>query len=110
MSMHYVTESDAIDTYTLPTIWVEEFTALEVAETMEEEIWQFGKRPEFRLASMNGRVRDAMLQAMIKELDIIGGYMFCSCLPGCLPDSTWEGPFPTRDEAVATARNLYSDE
>jgi hypothetical protein len=100
----YSTESDAMDTHKLPNIWVTQLTAHEVAESMEDEILEFSKRPEYRLASMNAQTRDAMLDAMVEELGITGGWCWAYCLPGCLPDSSFFGPFPTYAEAEADAK------
>lgn len=33
------------------------------------------------------------------------GYYWCSCFPGCLPDSDPIGPFSTEAEAIADARD-----
>ena len=109
MSMYYANESDETSPYTLPSVWITQFTALEIAETMADDIYAFSKRPAFRLASMNGRVRDAMLEAIVDELEITGGFMWCVCLPGCLPDSDWTGPFATEADALADARDVLAD-
>ena len=109
MSMYYANETDETSTHTLPSVWITHFTALEIAETMEDDIHAFSKRPAFRLASMNGRVRDAMLEAIVDELEVSGGFMWCVCLPGCLPDSDWSGPFATETDALADARNVLAD-
>lgn len=37
------------------------------------------------------------------------GYYVCACLPGCLPDSEWSGPFDTFEAAVSYWRDLFSD-
>ena len=110
MSMHYATDAAASDLYTLPNILVTQFTAHEIAETLEDGIYEFSKRQEFRLASMNGTVRDRMLDAMVDELNLEAGFMWCLCFPGCLPDTEWSGPFPTHAEALADAREQLADE
>lgn len=109
MSMHYATEADANDKWTLPNIWITQFTAEEIAETMEDDIYAFTKRPEFRLAFMNSDVRDRMIAAMVDELELDGGFMWCVCLPGCLPDSDWYGPFRSHAEALQDARDTMGD-
>lgn len=108
MSYHYATDADASDPYTLPNIQVWEFTAHEVAEGMEEEIWEYSRKPVYKAASMNGRVRDRMLDAIIADYDVRGGFMWAVCFPGCLPDSEWSGPFPSREEALADARGMLA--
>lgn len=105
----YSKDTDATDTHTLPNVWVAQLTAHEVAESMEEEIWQFSKRPEYRLASMNSRTRDAMLDAMVEEMDITGGWCWAYCFPGCMPDSSFYGPFLTYAEAEADAKTNAED-
>jgi hypothetical protein len=110
MSHHYVTEADASSPYTLPNIWVAQFTAHEVAEGMEDEIRQYSRMPQHRLASMNSTVRERMLEVIISDLEIRGGFMWCVCFPGCLPDSEWNGPFPTYAEALADAREQLAED
>lgn len=109
MSMHYANETDARDPYTLPIILIQQFTAHEIAETMEDELYEFSKRHEFRLSSMNRRVSEKMLDAMVEELEIDGGYMWCVCFQGCLPDSSWYGPFRSHAEALQDARDIMGD-
>jgi hypothetical protein len=50
-----------------------------------------------------------MITDMIEELGIVGGWAWCYCLPGCLPDSSWSATFATYDEAVADAKESASD-
>jgi hypothetical protein len=107
--MYYATESDEQAPHALPNILVTRFTAYEIAETMYDEIHEYSKRHNFRIADMNGRIRDAMLEAIVEELEVTGGFMWCVCLPGCLPDSEWSGPFATEEEAVADARAVLND-
>ena len=38
-----------------------------------------------------------------------GGYMYCFCFPGCLPDSDWFGPFDSEEAALKNARQLHGD-
>jgi len=104
MTQFYTDESRETETHALPDAEVFQLTAREAAEYCEEDIYQFSKRHEFRLASMNSRDRDAMFDAMIEELGITGGWFYWFCFPGCLPDSTPFGPFDTRQEAIDAAR------
>jgi len=108
--MEYSTDERARDKWSLPDILIQQFSAEEVAEGMEDDVWQFSKRHEFRLASMNPRTRDKMLAAMVDELGISGGYMYAYGSPGCMPDSSWFGPFPTYAEALAEARAMADGE
>ncbi len=77
-----------------------QLTAEEVAETMEDEIYSLMKRPEFRLAGMNSCVREKMIETLIEENGIEGGWFYWYCFPGCLPEGSPVGPFETCDEAV----------
>lgn len=110
MSHHYVTETDASSPYTLPSISVCQFTAHEVAEGMEDEVWEYSRKDEFRMAHMNGRVRERMLDAIVADYDVRGGFMWAVCFPGCLPDSEWSGPFPSYAEALADAREQLAED
>jgi hypothetical protein len=92
------------DPIALPDIEVFELTASEVAAMDEEAVSEFMARPEFRLAAMNSSVRDKMLDAMVEELNISGGWFYWFCFPGCLPDSEPYGPFESKEDALAEAR------
>ena len=37
------------------------------------------------------------------------GYYWCTCLPGCMPDSEPNGPFKTKTAAVDDAERQYLD-
>lgn len=106
MTQAYSNPDRESDAYALPDIEVFEMTAAEVAASAayEDEQYEFMKRHEYRLASMNSRARDAMIDAMIAELGITGGYFYWYCFPGCLPDSDPIGPYATRKEALAAAQ------
>lgn len=95
----------------LPDVEVFELTAAEVAASAayEDEQWEFMRRPEFKLATMNGRIRERMFDAMVDELGITGGWFWQSCFPGCLPDSDAFGPFETAADALADARTSTAD-
>lgn len=110
MGQEYSTKSRASDPHTLPDIEVFELTAVEQAERMEEELEEFMGRREYRLATMNSGVRARMLDAMVEELGIEGGWFWWACFPGCLPDSEPMGPFPTYKEALADARDDWHEE
>jgi len=97
------------DDYVLPNIEIFQLTASEVAETMEDELHEFSRRHEFRLAGMNSRARAQMIDAMIEELGIVGGWFYQACFPGCLPDGEPFGPFATFDDAKEDAIVSYAD-
>jgi hypothetical protein len=94
----------ASDPHALPDIEVFELTAAEIAVMDEDTVADYMRRPEFRLAAMNGRVRERMVDAIVEEEGLTGGYFWWSCFPGCLPDGQPMGPFATADEALADAR------
>ena len=104
MSQAYSDPTREDDPHALPNIETLELTALEVAEMEEDLIWEYMRRHEYRLASMNGKVREAMLDAIVDEEQITGGWYWWSCFPGCLPDSEPMGPFQTEAEALADAQ------
>jgi hypothetical protein len=47
--------------YSLPDIEVFELTAVEAAEQEEELIWEYSKRPEFKLCYTNNRISNGRL-------------------------------------------------
>ena len=106
----YSSPKRASDPYSLPDVEVFQLTAAEAASQDEDLVYEYMKRPEFRLASMNSHTREAMLDAIVKEEGITGGWFWWTCLPGCLPDSCAFGPFATRSEALADAQKNSSDE
>ena len=81
-----------------PEVHVFEQTASEVAAQDEDAVWEYLKRPEFRLATMNGRDRERMLDAMVAELGITGGWYY-----RISDDGVNDGPFETRREAQTAA-------
>lgn len=97
------------DPHSLPDIEVFQLTAREVAERDEDRIHEFMKRREFRLASMNGRTRDAMFDAMIEEDGIEGGWFYWYCFPGCMPDSEPYGPYESAAAALKAAQDEASE-
>ena len=100
----YSDPSRSDDPYALPDVEVFQLTAIEVAEREDDLIDEYQRRHEYRLAGMNSRVREALLEAIVDEQQITGGWYWWSCFPGCLPDSDPEGPFPTEADALDDAR------
>jgi len=88
----------------LPDIELFELTASEVAAMDDDLVWEYMKRPEFRLGAMSGRVWRRMLDAIVEEEGITGGWFWQACFPGCLPDGSPVGPFATRVDALEDAR------
>lgn len=93
------------DPHALPDIEVFQLTSNEAAELDENMIYEYSRKHEFRLAGMNSRTREAMLDAIVANEGITGGWFWWTCMPGCLPDSAPMGPFKTHDEALADARD-----
>jgi hypothetical protein len=112
MGQFYSNAARESDPHALPDCEAFELTAEEIAASSayEDEQYEFMRRHEFRLATMNTRVREEMIAAMISELGITGGWYYHYCRPGCLPDSDPFGPFESRDAAIADARENAPDD
>lgn len=95
--------------WSLPDCEAFTMTAEECAETMEDEIYELMKRKEFRLALINSRVREKMMETLIEENAIKGGWFYQHCFPGCLPEGDPVGPFATRDDAVKACQEEASN-
>jgi hypothetical protein len=105
MTQFYSTPARAADPHALPDCEVFQLTAEEVAELDEDTIAEYMREDEFRLASMNRATRDKMIDRIIEDNEITGGWFYWHCLPGCLPDSLPIGPFDTHHEAIAAAQD-----
>src|SRR3954463_10272056 len=92
------------DEHALPNIEVFEWTAREYAAQDETLVWEYSRRHEYRLAGMNSRVTELMIDAIVEEQNITGGWFYWYCLPGCLPDTEAVGPFGSYAEALQDAR------
>lgn len=95
--------------WSLPDCEAFTMTAEEFAETMQDEIYNLMKRKEFRLASMNSRVREKMIETLIEENAIKGGWFYWFCFPGCLPEGDPMGPFATYGDAVKACQEEASN-
>lgn len=104
MPQAYSNPERETDEHALPDLELFQLTAREVAEQDEDMVYEYMKRYEFRQASMNSKTREAMFDAMIEEEDIIGGWFYWYCFPGCMPDSLATGPFASYKEALADAQ------
>lgn len=104
MAQHYSNPKRENDKWSLPDVETFQLTAAEVAERDEDMIREYMKRHEFRLAGMNSRDRERMIDAMVEENGIEGGWFYWFCLPGCMPDNDAIGPFKTQADALADAR------
>lgn len=110
MAYIYSSDARARSSHALPDVEVFQLTAQEIAATMDDEVSEYLRRPEFRLATMNNATRERMLDAMVRDLGIQCGWFWQACFPGCLPDGPPMGPFDTRDEAIDDARANAQDE
>jgi hypothetical protein len=109
MSQHYSNPERESNPTALPDLEVFELTAIEAAALDEDAVYEYSKRHEYRLASMNSTVQAMMLGAMVDELGIAGGWFCWYCFPGCLPDGPAIGPFKTHAAALACAREDCAD-
>ena len=109
MSQHYSNPERESDPHALPGIQIFELTAREAAEQDEDMVYEYMKRHEFRLASMNSKIREKMFDVMIEQNGITGGWYWWSCFPGCLPDGPANGPFATHAKALADAQSDLDD-
>lgn len=104
--MFYTDPTRQADSYSLPDARVYQLTAREVVEQDVELIREYMRRYEYRLAGFSSRVSDAMLDKIVDQEGITGGWFFDFCVPGCLPDSQPFGPYATHDEAISAARDM----
>jgi hypothetical protein len=104
MPQAYSDPSRESDDHALPDLEIFQLTAAEIAAQDEELVSEYMKRREFRLAGFNYRDREKMIDAIIEEEKITGGWFYWYCFPGCLPDSEMIGPFKTYQEALKDAR------
>lgn len=97
------------DTYSMPNAEVFQLTAHEAAELDEDTIRIYLRKHEHRLATMNSKAREAMLDAIVENESIEGGWFFHFCFSGCLPESSPFGPYPTQSAAIEAARDMAND-
>lgn len=102
----YSNPQDETNPHKLPDVQISQFTAAEVAAWDDDSIHEFMKRHEFRMASMDSRAREKMIDAIVEENGIKGGWCFQFCFPGCLPESSPFGPYETYQEAVEAAQSF----
>lgn len=95
------------DKWSLPDCEVWQATAEEIAETMEDEIRQARRLKGFELASVNDFIRQKLLEYIVREHGVQGGWVYQFCFPGCMPESGIFGPFTTRDEAIDDCRENF---
>lgn len=105
MPQAYSNPERAKDPHALPDIEIFEMLPEEVAAFDEDLIYEYMKRHEFRLATMNTQVRIKMIDQIIKDHNIRGGWFWWACFPGCLPDGQPTGPFDTYQEALNDAQS-----
>lgn len=106
MPYEYSNPERESDEYALPNIEIFQLTAQECAAADEDLVYEYMKRHEFRLAGMNSRTREKMLDAIVENEGIKGGFFWQACFPGCLPDGEAVGPFETYAEAKADSQEF----
>lgn len=85
-------------------IHVYQLTAEDIAAQDQDLVYEYSKRHEFRLCYMNSRTRDAMLDAMVNEQGIRGGWFYR------IGDNGFEnGPYDTAREARDAAEKEQAD-
>ena len=131
MSTHYIDPARANEPYYLPTLWVVRFgfssdavdavnlfqgppPEANAAGVIEGGDYQ-GETYEDARAMFEREARECPCdQADGGDLDDHGpdcaGWYVCVCIPGCLPDSSWHGPFATEEAAVAKGRAFFGEE
>jgi hypothetical protein len=92
------------DPTALPDVEVFQLTAAEVAELDDDMLYEYAQKHRFRAASISPRVREQMIDAMIADNGIEGGWFYHACFPGCLPDGPPIGPYPTANDAKKAAQ------
>jgi len=107
MAQHYSDPERERDTWSLPDVETFQLTAHEVAETMEDEIYQGLK--QFPLATMNSREREKLLDWIVEEYSVRGGWFYWFCFPGCMPEGPAMGPYKTQAAALKAARAEVSE-
>jgi hypothetical protein len=105
MSQHYSDQNREAEEHALPDLETFELDAREAAALDDDMAWEYTKRPEFRLATMDSKVREEMFATMIEEQGITGGWFYWFCFPGCLPDGPPFGPFESERDALRDARD-----
>ena len=85
MAHVYVNEKQENDKWSLPTLWVTTLTHEEALAQWEDPS---EAEPYLNLA----------------------GWYFCTCLPGCYPDSMFYGPYPTEEKAIEEGRDYFGDD
>ena len=75
-----------------------QLTAAEVAVLDEEMVFEYTRKHEYRLANMSGRVCEQMIDAMVADNNIEGGWFYT------LEDGIQVGPFESYADAKADAR------
>ncbi len=106
MTQAYSDPSRESDPHALPDVEVFQLTATEVAALDEDTLYEYAKRHEFRTAFMSGSTMTRMLDAIVEEESINGGWFWQACFPGCLPDGPPNGPFASHAEALADAQDI----
>ncbi len=90
MTHYYLDENDANSDWTLPNVWITQFTTNELQEYFNSQTEWTGYEAE-------------------NAEETTARFMACFCMPGCLPDSDWNGPFDTEQEAINYMRDMHAE-
>ena len=117
MSQHYLDEKRADEPHYLPCLWVTSFGPFTDKPEYPEPDASEGNDDEYNDARRLWT--DAARECPCRhedggDLDDHGagcaGWYACVCIPGCLPDSSWAGPYKTEDVAVKGGRALFGED
>ena len=106
MSQFYSNPEREVDTYAMPNCEVFQLTAIEAAEMDEDTIYDYMKLKKHRLAGMNSKAREKMLEAIVEDYGLKGGWYYHYCFS---PECTAFGPYASKDEAIHAAREDGAD-
>jgi hypothetical protein len=107
MPRFYSDTSREGDKWSLPDAEVFELTPQEQIESglWEDELWELMRSDnQHRLATMNSRSRERLLDELIELHGIATAWFYRFGFPGCMPESDLFGPFASQEDAIADCR------
>lgn len=81
-------------------VWITHRTLGDIS--MEEFMENHGYQMDVLMA-------DGDPETLFSELMETSGWYFATCSPGCLPDSSFFGPYATEEEALREAEKFYAE-
>ena len=94
MTQFYLDESKANDKWSLPDVWV---TWLD---------WQPGDKGNCSMCGNHAELHETWEESECEEC-FESAYYYAFCMPGCLPDSDFYGPFKTEQDAMKDCRDIH---